>query len=299
MLGKAKKVRHRQGRAPRSSTAPARRRTSRAAAPRSGPRSRRRPPTTTRRSCRSGWRSSPGGVAIIRVGGATEIEVKERKDRVDDAMHATRAAVEEGIVAGGGVALLYATKSLAKLKSAEQRPEGRHRHRAPCAPVRRSARSPRTPAQTARSSSASSWSRATSNYGFDAQKRRVHRHGEGRHHRPDQGRAPAPCRMRRRSPASSSPPRRWSPRSRRRRPAPAAAWRHGRRHGRHGRYGLLSPFDQLAYEAEKGRAPGRGPFLCRRELGSLRCASLPHACPVQVGEPRLSPYARACPGIDA
>ena len=57
-----------------------------------------------------------GGVAIIRVGGATEIEVKERKDRVDDAMHATRAAVEEGIVAGGGVALLYASKVLAKLK---------------------------------------------------------------------------------------------------------------------------------------------------------------------------------------
>ena len=64
-----------------------------------------------------------GGVAVIRVGGATEIEVKERKDRVDDAMHATRAAVEEGIVAGGGTALLYATKSLANLKYAndEQR----------------------------------------------------------------------------------------------------------------------------------------------------------------------------------
>jgi len=58
-----------------------------------------------------------GGVAIIRVGGATEVEVKERKDRVDDAMHATRAAVEEGIVAGGGVALLYATKALANLKA--------------------------------------------------------------------------------------------------------------------------------------------------------------------------------------
>jgi chaperonin GroEL len=57
-----------------------------------------------------------GGVAIIRVGGATEVEVKERKDRVEDAMHATRAAVEEGIVAGGGVALLYGTKALAKLK---------------------------------------------------------------------------------------------------------------------------------------------------------------------------------------
>ena len=56
-----------------------------------------------------------GGVAVIRVGGATEIEVKERKDRVDDALHATKAAVEEGIVPGGGTALLYATKALAGL----------------------------------------------------------------------------------------------------------------------------------------------------------------------------------------
>ncbi len=58
-----------------------------------------------------------GGVAVIRVGGATEIEVKERKDRVDDAMHATRAAVEEGIVPGGGVALLRTKKAVDKLKS--------------------------------------------------------------------------------------------------------------------------------------------------------------------------------------
>ena len=57
-----------------------------------------------------------GGVAVISVGGASELEVKERKDRVDDAMHATRAAVEEGIVPGGGVALLYAARALKKLK---------------------------------------------------------------------------------------------------------------------------------------------------------------------------------------
>ena len=57
-----------------------------------------------------------GGVAIIRVGGSTEVEVKERKDRVDDALHATRAAVEEGIVPGGGVALARASLILAKLK---------------------------------------------------------------------------------------------------------------------------------------------------------------------------------------
>ncbi len=58
-----------------------------------------------------------GGVAVIKVGGATEVEVKERKDRVEDALHATRAAVEEGIVPGGGVALLRASKALEALKS--------------------------------------------------------------------------------------------------------------------------------------------------------------------------------------
>src|SRR5688500_13611306 len=56
-----------------------------------------------------------GGVAVIRVGGATEVEVKEKKDRVDDAMHATKAAVEEGIVPGGGVALLRAKAAVGKL----------------------------------------------------------------------------------------------------------------------------------------------------------------------------------------
>jgi len=58
-----------------------------------------------------------GGVAVIHVGGATEIEVKERKDRVDDALNATRAAVEEGVVPGGGTALLYAARALESLKA--------------------------------------------------------------------------------------------------------------------------------------------------------------------------------------
>ncbi|MBR1841518.1 MAG: chaperonin GroEL [Alphaproteobacteria bacterium] len=61
-----------------------------------------------------------GGVAVIKVGGASEVEVKERKDRIDDALHATRAAVREGIVAGGGAALLYATKALDGVKAANQ-----------------------------------------------------------------------------------------------------------------------------------------------------------------------------------
>jgi chaperonin GroEL len=58
-----------------------------------------------------------GGVAVIRVGGATEVEVKEKKDRVDDALHATRAAVEEGILPGGGIALLRAVKALDKVRT--------------------------------------------------------------------------------------------------------------------------------------------------------------------------------------
>jgi chaperonin GroEL len=61
-----------------------------------------------------------GGVAVIRVGGATEVEVRERKDRVDDAMHATRAAVEEGVLPGGGVALLRGTKAIERLRAANE-----------------------------------------------------------------------------------------------------------------------------------------------------------------------------------
>ena len=61
-----------------------------------------------------------GGVAVIKVGGASEVEVKEKKDRIDDALHATRAAVKEGVVAGGGTALIYATKALADVKGANQ-----------------------------------------------------------------------------------------------------------------------------------------------------------------------------------
>jgi chaperonin GroEL len=61
-----------------------------------------------------------GGVAVLKVGGATEVQVKERKDRVDDALHATRAAVEEGVVAGGGTTLFYAAKALEGLKGANE-----------------------------------------------------------------------------------------------------------------------------------------------------------------------------------
>jgi chaperonin GroEL len=102
-----------------------------------------------------------GGVAIIRVGGATEIEVKERKDRVEDAMHATRAGVEEGVVPGGGVALLYGTRVVAKLHSAnnDQKVGIDIVRRALTYPVRLS---PRMPLKTARWLSASSSRKAMS-----------------------------------------------------------------------------------------------------------------------------------------
>ena len=105
---------------PRSSTARARRTTSRAGSTRSRPRSRRAPATTTGRSCRSGWPSSPAAWRSSTSGAATETEMKEKKARVEDALHATRAAVEEGIVPGGGVALLRA-QSLARADRGHRR----------------------------------------------------------------------------------------------------------------------------------------------------------------------------------
>ena len=95
-----------------------------------------------------------GGVAVIRVGGATEVEVKERKDLVDDAMHATRAAVEEGVVPGGGSALLYAIPALDKLTRPTRTRRSASRSCARRCRGRR-ARSSRTRAKTVRSLSAS------------------------------------------------------------------------------------------------------------------------------------------------
>src|SRR6185312_3450580 len=109
-----------------------------------------------------------GGVAVIRVGGATEVEVKERKDRVEDAMHATRAAVEEGIVAGGGVALLYAIRALEKVKHAndDQRVGVEIVRKALGAPTRQIAESAGTDGSIVVGKLQES---KDTNYGFDAQ----------------------------------------------------------------------------------------------------------------------------------
>ncbi len=109
-----------------------------------------------------------GGVAVIRVGGATEVEVKERKDRVDDAMHATKAAVEEGIVAGGGVALLYAVHALKGIKVAN------HDQQVGIDIVRKALQAPaRQIAENAGTDGAivagKLLEQKNSNYGFDAQ----------------------------------------------------------------------------------------------------------------------------------
>lgn len=128
-----------------------------------------------------------GGVAVIRVGGATEVEVKERKDCVDDAMHATNAAVEEGSVAGGGSALLFAAKALDRLNTAQRRSKSRRGNRAqgdrePCTPNRREflrgridCRWPATREERGE-------------LGLRCSNRRIQGHAIGWHYRPHQGR---------------------------------------------------------------------------------------------------------------
>jgi chaperonin GroEL len=110
-----------------------------------------------------------GGVAIVKVGGITEVEVKERKDRIEDAMHATRAAVEEGIVAGGGVTLLYAARAIGGLTStnADQRVGIDIVRRALRAPVRQIAENAGADGSIVVGKLLDS---NDSNYGYDAQK---------------------------------------------------------------------------------------------------------------------------------
>ena len=109
-----------------------------------------------------------GGVAVIKVGGSTEVEVKERKDRVDDALHSTRAAVEEGIVPGGGVTLLYSLRALDKLEggNADQKVGIDIVRRALQAPVRQIAENAGVDGAVV---SGKLLEQKDTNYGFDAQ----------------------------------------------------------------------------------------------------------------------------------
>ena len=159
-----------------------------------------------------------GGVAVIRVGGATEVEVKEKKDRVEDALNATRAAVEEGIVPGGGVALLRAKKAVGKLSQTTMptfRPastSSSRRSRCRCA------RSPRIPASKARSWSTTSSSTSRRLTASTRRTRNMSTCSRRALSIPPRSCARR-CRTRLPSPASWSRPKRWSPKLPKEQPA--------------------------------------------------------------------------------
>ena len=136
-----------------------------------------------------------GGVAVIRVGGSTEVEVKERKDRVDDALHATRAAVEEGIVPGGGVALARASLILADVKyeNADQKFGIEIVRKAIQAPMRQIAENAGEDGAVVNGKVLENHDYA---FGFDAQTGAIQGHGRGRDHRSHQGRARLPAERR-------------------------------------------------------------------------------------------------------
>ena len=81
---------------------------------------------TTKKNLQERLAKLAGGVAVIKIGAATEVEMKEKKARVEDALHATRAAVEEGVVAGGGVALVRAAEAIKDLRRHQRRPNSRY-----------------------------------------------------------------------------------------------------------------------------------------------------------------------------
>jgi chaperonin GroEL (HSP60 family) len=132
MLGTAKKVRIRRT-TPPSSTAPARRKTSKARCAQIKAQIEETTSDYDKEKLQERLAKLAGGVAVIRVGGATEVEVKERKDRVDDALHATRAAVEEGIVPAAALRCCYAIRRLDEDQDRQRRSKGRYRNRPPCA----------------------------------------------------------------------------------------------------------------------------------------------------------------------
>ena len=203
-----------------------------------------------------------GGVAVIRVGGATEVEVKERKDRVDDAMHATRAAVEEGVVAGGGVALINSIAALDALEveDEDQRVGVKIVRKAIQSPVRQIADNSGEDgsviagkimesdddnwASTPRPASSKTWSSPVSS---------TRPRWSGRR-----------CKMRPRSPACWSPPKPWSPTSRRKR---LPAVRRAARRTWAAWTSRILPSGAVARRLEdKGPHSGAGLFRGRRPL---------------------------------
>ncbi len=197
-----------------------------------------------------------GGVAVIKVGGATEVEVKEKKDRVDDALNATRAAVEEGIVPGGGVALLWASKAIKTKGDNDDQEAGINIvRRALQAPIRQIAENAGVEGSIV---VGKVLDQKSASYGYDAQNNEyVDLIAEG-HHRPGQGRAHgAAGRGVRGGPARHhrGGRGRGAEEERRRRPCAHAAWRHGR-HG----HDVVIAFGPIAWIERRGGRTGR-PFL--------------------------------------
>ena len=213
LLGRARKVDRHQGRHHHRRGCRHRRTTSRAASARSSARSTNTDSDWDREKLQERLAKLAGGVAVVKVGAATEVELKEKKHRIEDALSATRAAIEEGVVAGGGTALLRARAAVADGRRVARRRRG---HRRPHRVARRSRRrlgsSPTTPASKARSSCSRS-RRETGNDRPQRRHRRVRGPGQGRRHRPGQGdpRGAAERGVDRRR--CCSPPRRSSPTS--------------------------------------------------------------------------------------
>ncbi len=179
-----------------------------------------------------------GGVAVIRVGGATEVEVKEKKDRVEDALNATRAAVEEGIVPGGGVALLRAKKAVGKLTNDNHDVQAGINIvlRALEAPIRQIAENSGVEGSIVVGKILDN---ASETFGFDAQTEEYVDMVEKGHHRPRQGgpRRVAGRRFGRRPAGDHGGHGRRSAEGKVRHAADAGR----RRNGRHGRHGFLTP----------------------------------------------------------
>ena len=197
-----------------------------------------------------------GGVAVIRVGGSTEVEVKERKDRVDDALHATRAAVEEGIVPGGGVALARASKMLGDIKA-----DNNDQH-VGIEIVRRAIQTPlRQIAENAGQDGAVVAGDVLRKDDVRLRLRRADRRvqgpGRGRHHRPDQGRAHGAA-GRGLGRGAADHHRGDGGRAAGEEVGPGRRRRHGRRHGRHG---LLIPRAGSERFARREGGGPRGPPL--------------------------------------
>ncbi len=197
-----------------------------------------------------------GGVAVIKVGAATEIEMKEKKARVEDALHATRAAVEEGVVPGGGTALIRVQKALKDLRGCERRPDRGHppavaRHRRAAAPDRRE-RGRRRRGRPERRQGGQGRLR------LQRRERRVRRHARGGHPGSDQGHASGSAeRVVRGGPAAHHRgDDRRSPEGRVRPCARPA----GRRHGRHGHV-RLSPYLTLTTDEKAPCSDARGLFF--------------------------------------